>query len=134
MLDYAPLARAAAPRVARLARDASSPAHLWIPGYQDQVVCAVHADGSAGRPTVSVLCDVASASSSAAGKVFLPDRVQLRSSCFVHLAAEPTFAAAVIEHGYVVGALGLGGDGALDASAAVVAAAARLSVDLGSRS
>jgi hypothetical protein len=133
MLDHAPLARAAAAHVARLAQDTCCVAHLWIPGYDDQVVCAVHAEGRNGRPTVSVLCDVASASSSAAGTVFLPDRAELRSSCYVHLTAEPAFAAAVLERARVVGALGLTGERALVASAAVVAAAARLSADLEAR-
>jgi hypothetical protein len=133
MLEQAPLAQAAAPHVARLAHDTSCVAHLWIPGYGDQVVCAVHADGRTGCPTISVLCDIAAASSSAAGTVLLPDRAHLRSSCYVHLTAEPAFAAAVLERGYVVGALGLTGDRALDTSAAVVTAATRLSMDLGAR-
>ena len=133
MLDSAPLAKAAAPRVAQLAHDTCGVAHLWIDGYDGQVVCAVHADGRTGCPTVSVLCDVAAASSSAAGTVLLPDRAQLRSCCYMHVAAEPGFAAAVLERGHVVGALGLTGDRALDASAAVVTAAARLSMDLDAR-
>jgi hypothetical protein len=133
MLDHAPLATAAAPRVARLAYDTSGVAHLWIPGYDHQVVCAVHADGRTGYATVSVLCDVASASSSAAGTVLLPDRAGLRSSCYLHLTAEPAFAAAVLERGRVVAALGLTGDRALDATAAVISAAARLSMDLAAR-
>jgi hypothetical protein len=133
MLDHANVAQAAAPRVARLAQDTSCVAHLWIAGYDDHVVCAVHADGRTGGPPVSLLCEVASASSTAAGTVLLRDRVRLRSCCYVHRTAESTFAAAVLERGSVIGALGLTGDGALDASAAVVTAAARLSADLGSR-
>jgi DNA-binding IclR family transcriptional regulator len=133
LLDHAPLAKIGAPHVARLARDTLCVAHLWIAGYGEQVVCAVHADGRTGDPTVSVLCDVDSASSSAAGNVLLPDRARLRSSCYLHLhvTAEPMFAAAVLERGYVVGALGVSGHRALYASAAVHAAAARLSDDLG---
>jgi hypothetical protein len=130
MLDHAPLAQVATPRVARLAHDTGGVAHLWIPGYDDQVVGAVHANGPTGCPAVSVLCEVASAFSSAAGTVLLPERAELRSSCYVHETAEPTFAATVLERGYVVGALGVTGDRALDASAAVVTAAARLSADL----
>lgn len=133
MLDHAPLARAAAPRVGRLARDTACIAHLWISGYDHQVVCAVHADGRSGDPAVSVLCDVTAASSSAAGNVLLPDRARLRSSCYTRIATEPAFAAAVFERGYVVGALGVTGDSALDAGAAVVTAAIRLSDDLGGR-
>jgi DNA-binding IclR family transcriptional regulator len=133
MVEHVPLAQAAAPRVARLAHDTSCIAHLWIPGYDNHVVCAVHADGRTGCPTVLVLCDVTSASSSAAGNVLLPDRAQLRSCCYLHLAADPAFAAAVLQRGHVVGALGLTGDRALDASAAVLTAAARLSMDLSSR-
>jgi DNA-binding IclR family transcriptional regulator len=133
MLEHTHLAQAAAPRVVVLAHDTRCAAHLWIPGYGDQVVCAVHADARTGSPMVSVLCDVAPASSTAAGNVLLPDRADRRSSCYVHLAAEPTFAAAVLEGGEVVGALGLTGDRALDASGAVVTAAARLSMDLSSR-
>jgi DNA-binding IclR family transcriptional regulator len=133
LLDHAPLARAAAPHVACLAHDTASVAHLWISGYDDQVVCAVHADGRTGRPTVSVLCDVVPASSSAAGNVLLPARAQLRSSCYLHQTAQATFAAAVLERDHVIGALGLTGDRALDVSAAVLTAASRLSADLGSR-
>jgi hypothetical protein len=133
MLGHAALARAAAPRVVRLAHDTSCVAHLWISGYDDHVVCAVHAEGRAGSPAISVLREVASASTSAAGRVLRPDRARLRSSCYVHLTAEPAFAAAVLERGQVVGALGLTGDRALDASAAVVTAAVRLSMDLGAR-
>jgi DNA-binding IclR family transcriptional regulator len=135
LLDHAPLAQAAAPRVARLAQDTASVAHLWIPGYDDQVVCAVHADGRTGEPTVSVLRDVALASASAAGNVLLEDRARLRSCCYLRLplATEPAFAAAVFERGHVIGALGVTGEGALDATAAVVTAAARLSIDLAAR-
>jgi DNA-binding IclR family transcriptional regulator len=133
LLDHAPLAHAAAARVAELARDTGSVAHLWIAGYGDHVVCAVHADGRGGCPAVAVLCDVAPASASAAGPVLLPARAHLRSSCYLHDLAEPAFAAAVLAGGRVAGALGLTGDCALDASATVVTAAARLSADLGSR-
>jgi DNA-binding IclR family transcriptional regulator len=130
MIEHVPLAKAATPRVTRLARDTSCVAHLWILGYDDHVVCAVRADGRSDHPTVSVLCEVAPAPSSAAGAVLLPDRAQLRSYCYLHAAAEATFAAAVLERGHVVGALGLTGERALDAGRAVVTAAARLSMDL----
>jgi DNA-binding IclR family transcriptional regulator len=133
MLDHAPLTQAGAPRVAQLARDTSCVAHLWIPGYDEQVVCAAHADGQAGCSTVSILLHVASAPSSAAGTVLLSDRARLRSSCYLHVTAEPTFAAAVLQRGHVVGALGVTGDSALEASGAVVTAAARLSRDLAGR-
>lgn len=133
MLDHAPLTQAAAPCVVRLAQETACAAHLWIPGYESSVVCAVHADGRPGCPTVSVLCDVASAPSSAAGNLLSPGRAEIRSSCYVHQAEEPTFAAAVLERGSVVGALGVSGDGAFDASCAVVTAAAQVSADLGSR-
>src|SRR5690349_19520881 len=65
MLDHAPLAQAAAPRVARLAEDTSCVAHLWIRGYDQHIVSAVRADGRTGCATVSLLCDVAAASLSA---------------------------------------------------------------------
>lgn len=130
LFDQAPLAQATAARVARLAHDTSCVAHLWISGYNEGVVCAVRADGRFGGQTVSILCDVISAHSSAAGIVLLPDRAQLRSSCYLNVAGDPTFAAAVLERGHVVGALGVTGDRALDASGVVVAAAARLSLDL----
>jgi len=133
MLGRTPLARAAAPRVAQLAHDTSCVAHLWIPGYDDRVVCAVHADGRPGSPAISVLREVALASTSAAGHVLLPDRARLPSSCYVHLTGPPAFAAAVLERGHVVGALGVTGHRALDASPAVAMAAARLSMTLGAR-
>lgn len=133
MLDHAPVAQAAAPHVARLAQDTCCVAHLWIPGYEEQVVCAVHADGRTGSPTVSLLGEVTSAPSSAAGTVLLRDLAQIRSSCYVHLTAAPTFAASVFERGYVVGALGVTGVSALDVSDAVVSAAAELSMGLRSR-
>jgi DNA-binding IclR family transcriptional regulator len=134
-LDHAPLAQTAAPGVARLAQDTASVAHLWIPGYGDNVVCAVHADGRSGEPAVSVLPDVARASASAAGNVLLGARARLRSCCYLHLhvTTEPTFAAAVLERDQVVGALGVTGERALDATAAVVSAAARLSLELSAR-
>ena len=134
LLDHASLAQAAAPRLARLARDTASVAHLWIPGYGEQVVCAVHADPRPGSPALGVLCELASAAASAAGTVLLADRATRRSCCYLHLmSAEPTFAAAVIERGRVIAALGVTGDSALDATAEVIAAATRLSADLGSR-
>jgi DNA-binding MarR family transcriptional regulator len=133
LLDHAPLARAAAPRVARLAEETSSVAHFWISGYDEHVVCAVHADGRAGDPAVSVLREVASAFSSPAGSVLLRERSRRRSSCYVDLDAEPAFATAVFERGCVVAALGISGDRALDASPAVLTAAAQLSMELGSR-
>lgn len=133
MLDHSPLAQAAAPHVARLARDTSCVAHLWISGYGEQVVCAVHADARPECRAVSVLRDVACASSSAAGTVLLPARAQLRSSCYLHRTGEPAFAAAVVEGGYVVGALGVTGDTALDATRAVLTAAVELSGDLGDK-
>lgn len=33
-------------------------AQLWVRGYDEQIVCAVCADGRAGSPAVSVLGDV----------------------------------------------------------------------------
>ncbi len=133
MLDHAPLAQSAAPYVTQLAQDTANDAHLWIAGYDEQVVCAVHADGHPAGPTVSILYHVASAPSSAAGTVLLRDRARLRSSCYLYASSEPTFAAAVLEHGLVVGALGLSGDNALAACRAVVTAATRLSSALTSR-
>jgi len=135
LLDHSPLAGAAGPRVARLAHDTASVAHLWIPGYGEHVLCAVHADARAGCATVSVLCELAAASStsSAAGTVLLADRTRLRSCCYLHLAAEPAFAAAVLERGRVVAALVVSGHGALDATEPVITAAARLSADLDAR-
>src|SRR5579862_4208284 len=124
LLDHAPLTRAAAPVLAQLAQDTESVAHLWVPGYDDHVVCAVHAEGRTGQPTISVLCEVAAASSSAAGHVLFPARAQRRSPCYLHEAAEPTFAAAVLERGHVVAALALTGDRAYDATAPVIRAAA----------
>jgi hypothetical protein len=130
LVDHAPLAQAAAVRVAQLAQDTASTAYLWIAGYNDQLICVVHGDGRTGSPAIAVLSDVASAADSSPGTVLLKDRARLRSCCYLHLSGEPTFAAAVLERGVVVGALGVTGDQALDATAAVVAAAARLSMDL----
>ena len=115
MLDRSPLVQAAAPSVARLAQDTSCVAHLWIPGYDDQVVCVVHADARAGCQMVSVLCDVSPAPSSAAGHV-LRGRAELRSFSYVdvHQTEEPAVAAAVVERRHVVAALGLTGGGAHD--------------------
>ncbi len=132
MLDHAHVARAAEPRVAQLGRATGAIAHLWIAGYAEQVVCAVHADGRADSPAVLILSHVASAPSSAPGTVLLSDRARLRSCCYVHLEAEPMFGAAVLQHGQVIAALGITGDRALDANAAVVDTGARLSMDLAS--
>ena len=135
MLDRSPLVQAAAPCVAQLAQDTSCVAHLWIPGYDDQVVCAVHAEARAGCRMVSVLCEVSPAPSSAPGHV-LRGRAELRSFSYVdvHQTAEPAVAAAVVERRHVVAALGLTGGGAHHGTPAVVAAAARLSKDLAARS
>jgi DNA-binding IclR family transcriptional regulator len=133
MLEHHPLTQAATPRVAQLAHDTRCVAHLWIRGYDEHVVCALRADGRTDFPAVSVLCDVAPASLSAAGTVLLPDRADQWSSCYVQHATEPTFAAAVVKRGHVVAALGVTGDRALAARAAVVTTAARLSAYLGSR-
>ena len=133
LLDRAPLAQAALPHLAGLADRTSSVAHLWIHEYDDRVVCAVHADGRAGCAIVSVLREVRPAVSTAAGCVLLADRAELRSCCYLHVSEERAFAASVLERGRVVAALGITGERALDATAAVTTAAARLSVDLGSR-
>ncbi len=133
MLDHAPLAQAARRRVAALAHDTGGVAHLWIPGYDDRVVCAVHADGRTGYPAVSVLRDVIAAPTHAAGTVLLADRAHQRSYCYVHVSARPAFAAAVLDHDRVVAALGLTGEAALQGSGAVAAAAALLSSDLSAR-
>jgi DNA-binding IclR family transcriptional regulator len=134
MLDRSPLVQAAAPCVDQLAQDTYCAAHLWIPGYDEQVVCAVHADARAGRSMLSARCGAARAASSAAGHV-LRDRSEPRSYLYVrvHQTEEPAAAAAVIERRHVVAALGLTGGGAHDGTAAVVAAAARLSKDLAGR-
>ena len=50
LLDHAPLSQAALPRVARLAQDTACVAQLWIPGYQDQLVCALGTDGQTDPP------------------------------------------------------------------------------------
>jgi DNA-binding IclR family transcriptional regulator len=133
MLNHAAVVRAAAPRVARLAHETSCVAHFWIAGYEEQVVCAVHADGRTRSPAVSLLCEVAAAPSSAAGAVLLRDRAELRSCCYMHLSGEPTFAAAALQRGHVIGSLGITGEKALDATAAVITAAAGLSADLEAR-
>lgn len=133
LLDHAPVTHAAAPRVQRLAQDTGCIAHLWIAGYGDHLVGALQADARAGDPAVWLLRDVTVASVSAAGTVLLADRSQLRSCCYMSLTTEPTFAAAVLHRGHVIGALGVTGDTALDASGAVVTAATRLSKDLGSQ-
>ena len=131
MLDRSPLVQAAAPCVAQLAQDTRCAAHLWIPGYDDQVVCAVHADVRGGRETSSVLCEVAPAPSSAAGHV-LRGRDEPRSFSYVDVCHtdEPSVAAAVVERRRVVAALGLTGGGAHYGTPEVVTAAARLSRDL----
>ena len=134
MLDRSPLVQAAALCVAQLAQDTCCAAHLWIPGYDDQVVCAVHADVRGGRQRSSVLCEVAPAPSSAAGRV-LRGRDEPRSFSYVdvHHTDEPSVAAAVVERRRVVAALGLTGGGAHYGTPEVVTAAARLSRELAGR-
>jgi DNA-binding IclR family transcriptional regulator len=50
MLDHHPLTKAAAPLLAQLANDTSCEAHLWIPGYHQQIVSALHADRPHSTP------------------------------------------------------------------------------------
>jgi DNA-binding MarR family transcriptional regulator len=133
MLDHAPLARAAAPHVANLANDTASIAHLWIPGYDDHIVCAVHADGRTTHPAISLLHEIAPAPLSAAGTVLLRDRAHLRSSCYQHHATDPTFAAAVLHNGHVIAALAITSHDALDATATITTTATQLSNELDSR-
>ena len=135
MLDHSPVVQAATPLVTQLAHDTSCVAHLWIPGYDDQVVCAVHAEARPGCETVSLLCGVAPGSSSAAGQV-LRGREEPRSFAYVHVhhTDEPAaVAAAVVERRHVVAALGLTGGGAHYGTPELVTAAARLSRDLASQ-
>lgn len=131
MVDHEPLVQAATPRVVRLVQDTSCVPHLWIPAYDEQVVGIIRADPQVGWAMLSFLGDVVSAPSSAAGTVLL--RAGFWSSCYARQAGEPAFAAAVLEKGRVVGALGLTGDAAFEASSAAVTAAARLSAELGPR-
>ena len=134
LLNHSRFTHTAAPRVAQLAHDTTSTAHLWIHGYNNQLVCVLHADAQAGEPTISILSDVAPAAASAPGTVLLEDRAQLRSYCYLHVdpATEPTAAAAVLHRGHVVAALAVSGDHALDAAANLVNAAAQLCRDLSS--
>jgi DNA-binding IclR family transcriptional regulator len=129
-LDHSPITHPAAAAVAQLAHDTACAAHLWISGYDQHLVCAAHADTPTGRQPVAFLAHVAAAPKSAAGTVLLTDRAHLRSSCYQHATTEPTFAAAVLHNSRVIAALGITGHTALDASHAVVTAAAQLSQDL----
>jgi hypothetical protein len=131
-LEHAPITHAARPRLAQLAHDTGGVAHLWIAGYDQQLLCAVHADPGTEDPAGLGPWHLAAARSSAAGIVLLADRADLRSCCYLHVTSEPMFAAAVLDHGRVVAAVGLTGDAALQASSAVVAAATRLSTELSS--
>jgi|SRR5579871_2068059 len=133
MVEHTPLAHAAAAHLARLAHDTGAIAHLWIPGYNEQLVCALHADGRAGRPTIAILPEVTPAPTSAAGNVLLKTRAHLRSSSYLHLTAEPTIATSVQHRGHTIAALALTANDALDATAAVVTTATQLSAELSAR-
>lgn len=107
MLDHAPFAQAATPRLVQLAHGTRCMAQLWVRGYDEQIVCAVCADRRADSPAVSALGDVVPAPLSAAGTVLRGDQW---SSCYVQHATGPTFAAAVVDSGQVVAALGVTGE------------------------
>ena len=110
LLDHAPLAQAAAPRVARSRRTPAASRTSGSPVTTTTSCAPSTPMGGPADPTVSVLCEVAAAPQPQRGTVLLPARAQLRSCCYIHQTAEPTFAAAVLERGHVVAALGVTGD------------------------
>jgi DNA-binding IclR family transcriptional regulator len=128
MLDHAPVVSAAAPHLAQLANDTSCVAHLWIAGYLEQVICAVHAQ--AAGPTVSLLHHSAPATTNAAGTVLLKDRAHLHSCCYLNQTGEPTLAAAVLQHGHVIAALAITGNNALNHTRTLITTATQLTNDL----
>ncbi|HEX6389048.1 MAG TPA: hypothetical protein VFZ89_06375, partial [Solirubrobacteraceae bacterium] len=124
VLARAMLPRLAAPVVAQLAKTGTRAAHLWIAVDAD-VFCVVHADpnGEVCGARLDVEEHV-SAAHAAAAVVLDPDRRRLWSCAYVRDGDAGTSAAAVLDRGVVVAALGVTGD-VDDGDVAAVANAAR---------
>jgi DNA-binding MarR family transcriptional regulator len=113
LLERAALPRVAQSWVAELATTTSSAAHLWIPAA-GRVMCLVHA-GAPNEPD----------------NVVVLDRPRLcRRSC---VYGPGVAAAAVIDRGMVIAAIGVTGEVAQDDLALVVRAANAVTVELAAR-
>ncbi len=110
LLERAALPRAAERWLAELAATTSSSAHLWIPAA-DGVMCLIHG-GAPDEPGTMAVLD--------------RDRMSQRSC----VAGPRVAAAAVLERGTVVAAIGVTGDVAADDLGAVVRVARALSDEL----
>jgi DNA-binding MarR family transcriptional regulator len=120
LLERAALPRVAQRWIAELAETTSSTAHLWIPAA-DRVMCLVHAGApeEAGAPDEP-------------DNVVVLDRPRLCQRSCVY--GPGVAAAAVIDRGMVIAAVGVTGEVAQDDLAAVVRAARGLTVELAASS
>ena len=129
ILDGALLPRAGARRVAELSAMTGAPAHLWIWADDGVAVCIAH--GAADR-TSGTWAPVNEAPTEAAALVLSRARTCTRSSTFA-AGDVPGAAAAVLDRGRVVAALGVTGDLQAEVLAPVALLAERLSADLAGR-
>jgi DNA-binding IclR family transcriptional regulator len=125
LLAHATLPRLAASRLAELADGPARVAHLWIPA-DGETLCVMHAHPGAADGVPHVL----SADDLAAAAVLGLARRQQRSYAYVRDRDHGAAAAAILDHGTVVAALGVTGDVAEDDLAPVALAARTLTRDL----
>jgi DNA-binding MarR family transcriptional regulator len=126
LIERAMLPRISAPIVAQLAAATSCAAHLWIPAQGD-VLCVLHTHPGACLPR-PMLGELMGARDSAPGAVLCPERSTVRSCAYLLDGQDAAAAAAVLDRGAVVAAVGVTGDLTLDCLKVVVEAAAALNV------
>lgn len=130
LLRRARLPRVAAPVVMALARRGTRTAHLWISGATD-AFCVAHAEpGATGETAALRLAQIDADDNGPAAVVLDPARRWQRSCAYVREDRMAAVAAAVIDRGVVVAALGLTGDVDVTDLATVVSAAECLSREL----
>lgn len=127
LLRRAQLPAVAAPVVGALARGGPWTAHLWVSGATE-ALCIVHAEpGAAGESLAPRLAPVDAGDHGPAAIVLDPARRWRRSCAYAREDRMAAVAAAVVDRGVVVAALGLTGEVDVADLATVVSAAEELS-------
>jgi DNA-binding IclR family transcriptional regulator len=128
LLAHATLPRLAAPCLANLAATTSCVAHLWIPAASGTLsVLRADPDSQIAYPHPPA---EGKADRTAAATVLGGERRQQQSCTYIRECCHSTAAAAILDRGTVVAALGITGDLASEALAPVVQSALTLSAAL----
>ena len=128
LLEHARLPAVAAPWVAELARQTAAQAHLWI-AADARLLCLAHADGACTREApIEPAARELSLDEAAAAVIGATPR---RSCVYIDSEDGGAVAAAIVENGAVVAALGVTGGVSVSDLAPVVRAARSINRSLG---